>query len=228
MNLNPVYVDEHLLALDKPAGLLCVPGRGADKQDCLSQRAQAQCPDALVVHRLDMATSGLVLMARSAPVQRQLSAAFAQRRIDKRYLAVVQGTPELPEDAPDGWASIDLPLALDWPQRPLSKVDWVNGKPSLTRWRRAAPDTRWHTWLSDTAPAEARAATRLELAPLTGRSHQLRVHMQALGHPLLGDALYAGAPVAAWASRLLLHAWTLRLQHPVSGAELHLEAPSPL
>ena len=126
--LRPVHEDAHLLVLEKPAGLLCVPGRGEDKQDCLSARAQRQWPDALIVHRLDMATSGLVLMARGLEMQRALGDAFATRRVDKRYEAVVDGL--LPVDAE--WARIDAPLMADWPRRPLQKIDPA-GKPSLTR-----------------------------------------------------------------------------------------------
>jgi tRNA pseudouridine32 synthase/23S rRNA pseudouridine746 synthase len=128
--LHPVHEDPYLLVLDKPAGLLCVPGRGEDKQDCLSTRAQLQWPDALIVHRLDMGTSGLVVMARGTEMQRALSAAFAERRVHKRYEAVVDGALPLRED----WSLIDAPLMADWPRRPLQKVD-PEGKPSVTRWK---------------------------------------------------------------------------------------------
>ena len=135
-----VHVDDHLLVADKPAGLLCVPGRGADKQDCLSARVQQHYPDALIVHRLDMATSGLCVLARGPMVQRQLSMAFAAREVHKRYVAVVHGKLASPDG--DKWSVIDLPLSPDWPNRPLSKVDLDNGKPSLTRWRVLAHDDR--------------------------------------------------------------------------------------
>ena len=128
-----IYEDAHLLALDKPPGLLAVPGRGVDKADCLSARAQARWPDALVVHRLDQATSGLMLLARNADVQRRLSAAFAERRVHKRYQALVHGQPPQPKH--DEWGEIDLPLIVDWPNRPRSKVDHASGKPSRTRWK---------------------------------------------------------------------------------------------
>jgi tRNA pseudouridine32 synthase/23S rRNA pseudouridine746 synthase len=201
-----VWVDEQLLVLDKPAGLLAVPGRGADKQDCLSARAQAFWPDALVVHRLDMATSGLFLMARSLHVQRVLGRAFAERAVDKRYEAVVAGRLEPDEGV------IDLPLARDWPNRPLQKVDRDQGRPSETRWRvlRREGDS-----------------TRLELEPVTGRTHQLRVHLQAIGHPIVGDALYAPPAVAALAPRLLLHATRLQLAHPATGEPLVFASPAP-
>jgi tRNA pseudouridine32 synthase/23S rRNA pseudouridine746 synthase len=203
-----VYVDEHVLVLDKPAGLLAVPGRGEDKQDCLSARAQRLWPDALVVHRLDMATSGLFLMGRGIPMQRMLSRAFAERRVAKRYVAVVAG--RLGEVGSEG--VIDLPLAADWPNRPLQKVDSVHGRPSTTRWRVLACDG---------------ASTRLELEPVTGRSHQLRVHLLALGHPILGDALYAPPAERARAPRLLLHACALRLAHPASGEPLAFDSAPP-
>lgn len=210
---EPVYTDEQLLVLDKPAGLLCVPGRGADKQDCLAARVQAIYPDALVVHRLDMATSGLWLMARGAQAQRALGDAFAQRRVGKRYLAVVAG--RLETSLPTGdWAVIDLPIAADWPNRPLRIIDLAHGKPSQTRWRVLAYDPR-----SDT--------TRVELEPVTGRSHQLRVHLRALGHPILGDALYAPAELQARASRLLLHASQLQFAHPTTGEALAFSSPAP-
>ena len=209
--LNLVYEDADLLVLDKPAGLLCVPGRGADKQDCLSARVQAQFADALVVHRLDMATSGLVVMARGVQNQRMLSEAFAQRHVKKTYVAQVDGDPQalvvLHTTDPMGWQTIDLPLIADWPQRPLQKVDWVHGKPSLTHWRidkSAALEGNWGQ------------GTRLLLEPVTGRTHQLRLHLATVGLPILGDALYAPPAVAALTNRLMLHAWQLILPHPKS------------
>jgi tRNA pseudouridine32 synthase/23S rRNA pseudouridine746 synthase len=201
-----VFVDEHLVVLDKPAGLLAVPGRGPDKQDCLSGRAQRMWPDARVVHRLDMATSGLFLMARGAAMERALSIEFQQRRVTKRYVAVVAG-----ELAAQGWQEIDLPVGAHWPDRPLRRVD-PEGQASVTRWRVLEP-------MPD--------ATRLELEPLTGRTHQLRVHLQAIGHPILGDALYAPPAVQARAPRLLLHAASLELTHPASGEAIAFESRVP-
>jgi len=211
-----VYADAALLVLNKPAGLLSVPGKGEDKQDCLSSRVQAHYPDALVVHRLDMATSGLMLMARSMAIQRALGALFERRDIHKRYVAVVDGRP-LPasgQSDTDGWNLIDLPIVVDWPRRPLRIIDAEHGKASQTRWRTLAFD-------------ESSGSTRLELEPVTGRSHQLRVHLQALGHPILGDQLYAPQNVQMRASRLLLHACSLRFVHPVSGEPVQLENPTP-
>ncbi len=200
-----VHADPHLVVVNKPPGLLSVPGRGEDKQDCLYRRVCEEFPDALVVHRLDMATSGLCVFARSAAVQTALSKAFAARLVHKRYVAVVAGQPVADAVDADGWQVIDLPIAADWPNRPLQKVDQVTGKPSITHWRMASGLQAWPD------------ATRLELAPLTGRSHQLRVHMLAIGHPILGDALYAPAEVQQRAPRLLLHASELGFAHPVSG-----------
>ena len=214
-----LYADEQLLVLDKPPGLLCVPGRGPDKADCLSARAQALYPDALVVHRLDMGTSGLVVMARGAQAQRTLSAAFAERRVHKRYEALVAGVPEASDadaDA-DGWCNIHLPLIVDWPNRPKSKVDFELGKPSHTRWRR----------LAEHDVAGLGPCARLALAPVTGRSHQLRVHLLALGHPILGDELYAEGAALAAAPRLLLHACAVSLPHPAHGGIQHFSSPVP-
>ena len=204
-----IYADEHLLVLNKPAGLLSVPGKGADKQDCLSARVQEIYPDALVVHRLDMATSGLMLMARGPAMQAALSKLFETRAIHKRYLAVVDGKMTSSID----WQLIDLPIALDWPNRPLRIIS-ATGKPSHTRWRALQYDA-------------GRNTTRVELEPVTGRSHQLRVHLKSLGHPILGDALYAPANLQAKAGRLLLHACDLRFSHPVGGAPMDFENAPP-
>lgn len=199
---------ERVLAFDadwilvrKPAGLLAVPGRGEDKADCLIHRLQQHWPDALTVHRLDQPTSGLMVYARGAEAQRRLSQAFAERRVAKRYEAVVAGRLDGPgPEEPPG--RIELPLCVDWPRRPRQKVDPVNGKPSLTLWWRLGP-----------GPGP-QVTTRVGLSPATGRSHQLRLHLAALGHPILGDALY-GDP--ATSPRLLLHATRLELEHPRSG-----------
>ena len=206
-----VYVDDTLLVVDKAGGLLAVPGRGADKQDCLAARVQARYPDALIVHRLDMATSGLMVMARGAAAQRELSKAFAARAVTKRYVAMVAGRLEAPVE---GWGVIDLPIIVDWPRRPLRIVDHQLGKPSLTRWRVLGND-------------ETGLNTRVELEPVTGRSHQLRVHLRELGHPILGDALYAPPEVQALAGRLLLHACSLCFVHPLTGEALAFESAAP-
>jgi tRNA pseudouridine32 synthase/23S rRNA pseudouridine746 synthase len=208
-----VHADAALLVFDKPAGLLAVPGRGEDKQDCLAARAQAEFPDARVVHRLDMATSGLIVLARGAPAQRALNLAFEKRQVHKQYEAVVAGRVE-PAVTDDPWNLIDLPLIVDWPNRPRSIVDHAIGKPSRTRWRVLGHDPQAGT-------------TRVLLEPVTGRSHQLRVHLLALGHPILGDPLYAPAAARVAAPRLLLHARRLALFHPVTGEPLVFVSPPP-
>jgi tRNA pseudouridine32 synthase/23S rRNA pseudouridine746 synthase len=208
--LTCLHADDHLLVFDKPAGLLSVPGRGADKQDCASARAQARWPDALIVHRLDMATSGLLLMARGTAMQRHLSMAFEARGVHKRYTAVVAG--HLAADQ----GEVDAPLMTDWPNRPRQIIS-PQGKPSLTRWRVLAREQ----------DAQGRPQTRLELEPVTGRTHQLRVHLQSIGHAILGDTLYADADAQARSPRLLLHASELALDHPLSGLRLHWHSPLP-
>ena len=205
--MHILYSDDALLAVDKPAGMLSVPGRGEDKRDCVAARLQSMFADALVVHRLDMATSGLLVMARGAAAQRRLGIAFAQREVAKRYVAVVAGRPPASGE-------IDLPLITDWPNRPKQKVDREHGKPSLTRYRTLAYDAA-----TDTA--------RVELEPVTGRSHQLRVHLCALGHPIVGDALYAPPAVRCGATRLLLHARALRMLHPTTGQPLDFKSAVP-
>ena len=199
-----IYCDDSLLVVNKPAGLLAVPGRGADKQDCLSARLQNKFPDALVVHRLDMATSGLMVFACGAEMQRRLSQMFREREVEKRYVAVVAGKVD------PSAGELNLPIVADWPNRPLRKIDFELGKPSLTRYRLLAHDADTDT-------------SRLELEPVTGRTHQLRVHMTAFGHPILGDTLYGGRT----AERLLLHASMLNFTHPLSGELLTLVSAAP-
>ena len=199
-----IYADDALLVLDKPAGLLSVPGRGADKQDCLSTRAQQHYADALVVHRLDMATSGLMLMARGKTAQQVLSRAFASREVHKKYVALVYGQLAPP---PEQWGTISLPIAVDWPNRPRRVVQTEGGKASITRWR--------------VVPSADTRTTRVELEPVTGRSHQLRVHMLAMGHPIVGDPLYFLEPAPVQTGRLLLHATEIAFAHPVSSQAMH-------
>ena len=214
--VQALFEDADLLVLHKPAGLLCVPGRGPDKQDCLSARAQERWPGALIVHRLDQATSGLVLMARHIEAQRRLSHAFAERQVAKRYVAVVRGHMQAPDEAAAAqgrWQTIDLPIAADWERRPLRVIDHSTGKLSQTRWRALAWDA-------------AAGTTRVELEPLTGRTHQLRLHMAAIGHPIAGDALYGDASTQALSPRLLLHALSLAFMHPCTGAPLSFDWPA--
>jgi tRNA pseudouridine32 synthase/23S rRNA pseudouridine746 synthase len=202
-----LYLSEQLVVVNKPSGLLSVPGRGAGKEDCLSRRVQAEFSDALIVHRLDMGTSGIVVMARGATAQRELSVMFQERRVRKRYQALVEGH----------WTSaatgeIELPICVDWPNRPKQKVDPSIGRPSLTRYRVIDIDT-------------ARAVSRIELDPVTGRSHQLRVHMEAMGHPILGDDFYGTPASCARAERLLLHACEIEFCNPETGLPLRVDCP---
>jgi len=202
-----IYVDNEIIVVDKPAGLLSVPGRGEGMDDCLASRVQARFPDALIAHRLDMSTSGLLVLARGAEMHSRLSRFFRERQIDKRYVAVVYGL--MADDA----GEVELPLICDWPNRPRQKVDFEIGKPSLTRFRVVSRDPDANT-------------TRVELEPVTGRSHQLRVHMASLGHPILGDDLYGGAATAL-ADRLLLHAMDLGLFHPLTAAAIQFHSDAP-
>lgn len=201
-----VHLDDCLVVVHKPAGMLSVPGRAPQDGSCAWSRVRQQVPDALVVHRLDMATSGLLLFARGPTLQRALSMAFAERAVDKRYEALVEGGPTAQA------GKIELPLAADWPNRPRQKVDATHGKPSITHWQVLAREG---------------PRTRLALTPVTGRSHQLRVHLAALGWPIVGDRLYDVAGRAEAAPRLMLHACTLSLRHPQRGHTLHLHAPTP-
>lgn len=199
-----VYYDDSLLVVNKPAGMLSVPGRGADKQDCLSVRVQQTFPDALVVHRLDMATSGLLVFARGKEMQRQLSAVFSERLVRKSYVAILAGQIEAAA------GEVDLPIIADWENRPLRKIDTVSGKPSLTRYTLLEYDA-----INDTSS--------VALEPVTGRTHQLRVHMHAIGHSIIGDNLYGGRS----ADRLHLHAQTVSFNHPVSNVALDFVCEAP-
>lgn len=206
--LHILYHDEALLVVDKPAGLLSVPGRGEDKQDCLISRVQAEFPDALIVHRLDMGTSGLMVLARGKAMERALSILFQSRQVHKRYVAIVAG--QMQQDC----GEINLPLITDWPNRPRQMVSFELGKPSCTHYRLLEYDAGTDT-------------SRVELEPLTGRSHQLRVHLQTLGHPILGDELYASPEVCAKAGRLLLHAASLRFPHPLTDESFCISSKVP-
>ncbi len=203
--LRIVHVDHHLLVLDKPSGLLSVPGKGAHLADCLLSRAQRVYPEALLVHRLDRDTSGLIVFALTKAAQRFLGLEFEERRVKKVYLARLWGRLE-PKTG-----TVDLPLIVDWPNRPLQHVNHETGRPAVTDWRvlRHEGDT-----------------TRVRLMPKTGRSHQLRVHMRELGHPILGDPFYATGPARDF-PRLMLHAESLKLNHPDGGRGLAFSVPAP-
>ncbi len=201
--LSIVYQDDDLLIVNKPSGLLTVPGKDPKHADCLIARVNRVFPTAKIVHRLDMATSGIICLAMHKEAHRNLSIQFQDRKTAKRYIARVFG--KLDQQT----GSVDLPLICDWPNRPKQMVDHDNGKPSLTHFKVLEREQN---------------ATRVELTPITGRSHQLRVHMLSLGHPILGDKLYAHPEAFAMAPRLQLHAEMLTLAHPVSGETLIFEA----
>lgn len=198
-----LHQDAHILIADKPAGLLSVPGKAPEHADCLEARVKAAFPGALLVHRLDMDTSGLMVFAMNATAQRHLGLQFERRHVAKTYTAVVEG--EVEGEA----GEIDLPLIADWPRRPLQKVCFETGKPAQTGWR---------------VVARLAGQTRLDLFPKTGRSHQLRVHLASIGHPILGDRFYGNA---ALAPRMLLHAARLEFHHPEGGARVAFTSPCP-
>lgn len=204
------YEDTDLLILEKPAGLLSVPGRGEDKQDCLWHRAQAIWRDALIVHRLDCATSGLMVLARSKEAHRELSRQFQDRQTFKRYHALIAGVPDQPEGVRTE------PMRCDWERRPLQMIDFEQGKPATTFWRAL-----------DTGSTNGCSFSRVALYPITGRSHQLRLHMQVLGHPILGDNLYADEQSLSAVDRLMLHADLLELFHPVTHERMSFSSPTP-
>ena len=205
--IDILFEDDDLLFVEKPANLLSVPGKGPAGEYCLSAILQ-QCYDSLkVVHRLDMATSGLMVFAKNYASQKAINAQFEQRQVDKSYIAVVDGKI-------DESGSIDLPLMTDWPNRPKQKVCHQQGRKSLTYYQ---PITY----------SKENNSTRLLLQPKTGRSHQLRVHMMAIGHAILGDEFYADASTFEKSARLLLHAQSLTLSHPVTGQELSISSEVP-
>ncbi|MBI1416978.1 MAG: RluA family pseudouridine synthase [Limimaricola sp.] len=200
-----LHEDHEVLLVDKPSGLLSVPGKGAHLADCLMARVQAVFPQALLVHRLDRDTSGVMIFALTPHAQRHLGLQFEKRMTKKTYVARVWGRLE------PRTGTVDLPIAVDWPNRPLQHVDHENGRPAQTDWR---------------VMRASDAESRVRLMPRTGRSHQLRVHMQALGHPILGDPFYATGPARDF-PRLMLHSETLQFRHPDGGAGMRISSPSP-
>ncbi|GJL97293.1 MAG: pseudouridine synthase [Hyphobacterium sp.] len=205
-DLPVLFADEQILVLDKPSGLLTVPGNTPEKADCLERRARADYPYARIVHRLDMDTSGVMVMALTAEAQAHIGRQFEQRQTEKSYIANVWG------QVAEACGEVDQPLITDWPNRPKQHVDPVNGRQAITKWQ---------------VVEKFAEHCRVQLSPVTGRSHQLRVHMQHIGHPILGDNLYAHADALAVSDRLCLHAERLAFAHPASGETIVFEsAPS--
>lgn len=203
--LDILHEDHELLLVNKPAGLLSVPGKGDHLADCLIARLASAFPEVLLVHRLDMDTSGVMVFARTPHAQRHLGLQFEKRHTKKTYVARVWG------EVADKTGHIDLPLIVDWPNRPLQHVNFETGKPAQTDWRRMKVED---------------GTTRMRLYPKTGRSHQLRVHMLEIGHPILGDPFYAEGPARDF-PRMMLHAESLKLRHPDGGKGMSFRAPVP-
>ena len=200
-----VYSDEHIIIVDKPANMLSVPGRTPDKQDCLIHRVRKRFPEARIVHRLDFSTSGLMVIAQNRQSHRILSRQFENRETEKTYVAKVYGQPGQPSGV------LDLPLRCDWERRPLQIIDYQLGKKALTHWR---------------IIERFENSCLVELSPTTGRTHQLRVHMQSMGHPILGDELYAHEAAYAMADRLNLHAKELIINHPAENSRMTFSSAS--
>lgn len=204
--LEILHMDHMVLAVNKPSGLLSVPGRGDHLADCLQSRVEAAFPEALLIHRLDRDTSGVMVFALTPHAQRTINLQFEKRQTKKTYVARVAGRVTEPS------GTVNLPLIVDWPNRPLQMVDHERGKEAITDWKRLkASDSE----------------SRMRLFPKTGRSHQLRVHMLAIGHPILGDPFYAEGPERHDHPRLMLHAEELRLRHPDGGQGITFRAKAP-
>lgn len=201
-----LFADEHILVLDKPSGLLTVPGKPAEHADCLERRAREEFPQARIIHRLDMDTSGVIVLALTAHAHRHIGLQFEKRQTRKEYEALVWG------ETADETGRIDQPIITDWPNRPRQMIDHERGRSAVTDWRALTRDN---------------GITRIYLKPLTGRSHQLRVHMDYLGHPILGDNLYAHDPAFQARERLCLHAKELGFRHPDGGDEMSFSSPVP-
>lgn len=200
-----LHEDAEVLLVDKPSGLLSVPGKGPHLADCLLARVQAVFPGALLVHRLDRDTSGVMIFAQTPYAQRHLGLQFEKRMTKKTYVARVWGTPD------EKGGEVDLPLIVDWPNRPLQKICHETGKSAQTFWKMVKSDGQ---------------TARLRLTPKTGRSHQLRVHMQAIGHPILGDPFYASGAALDF-PRLMLHSEELRFNHPQGGRSIKVRSKAP-
>ncbi|WP_018692347.1 bifunctional tRNA pseudouridine(32) synthase/23S rRNA pseudouridine(746) synthase RluA [Algicola sagamiensis] len=204
--LDILHIDNDLIVLNKPSGLLTVPGKDPAHRDSLEKRVQTVYPTATIVHRLDMATSGILIMALNKATHRDLSRQFQERLTQKRYIARIFGR------LPTSSGQVDLPLICDWPNRPKQKVDHEVGKPSQTFWQVLETESE---------------VTRVALTPITGRSHQLRVHMLSLDTPILGDRLYAHEKAKSMATRLQLHAEMLQVTHPITEKEMRFFSPCP-
>lgn len=202
-----LYQDDDLLIANKPSGLLTVPGKGPENQDCLYKRVLGINPNARIVHRLDQATSGIVMFPLNYPCLKQLTHQFESRDIHKRYLAIVSGLVN------DDEGEVQLPLICDWPNRPKQKVCYEQGKSAHTRYKVIGRD-------------RDNNRSRMQLEPVSGRTHQLRVHMLSIGHPILGDRLYAPDDVITQSPRLLLHAQELWLTHPITRTALQISCPA--
>ncbi|GAX62106.1 pseudouridylate synthases, 23S RNA-specific [Candidatus Scalindua japonica] len=198
-DIEYIYSDEHIIVVDKPANMLSVPGKTPDKQDCLIHRIQKFSPEARIVHRLDFSTSGIMVIAQNHESQRKLGRQFENRETEKTYIAKIFCQPD------NTSGMIDLPIRCDWERRPLQIVDHQLGKKAVTRWK---------------IQERFEDSSLLELSPVTGRTHQLRVHMQAMGHPILGDELYAHEAAHSMAERLCLHAKELIINHPAENSRM--------
>lgn len=205
--LKVIYEDDDLLIVDKPAGLLSVPGRLPEHHDSAYFRVLAQFPNAKITHRLDMATSGLLMFAKHRDAEVAVSKLFQARAVEKCYIALVQGEIE-------SSGCVDVPLIADWENRPKQMVHYELGKPAKTFFERIHYDA-------------AQEISRVSLKPITGRSHQLRVHMLHLGHPIIGDNIYHPAPKRYALGRMALHAYALQFQQPLSGQVLTIQSPVP-
>lgn len=206
--LDILHHDDDLLIVNKPSGLLSVPGKGPENQYCLHKLALQFNPNARVVHRLDQATSGIVIFPLNYPTLKAMTAQFEARKIHKRYEAIVSGVLH------DDEGEVKLPLICDWPNRPKQMVCFEQGKAAHTRYKVISRNPTEDT-------------TRVELEPVSGRTHQLRVHMLSLGHPILGDRLYAPEAIIAKAPRLYLHAKQIWLPHPITGTDIEINCPTP-
>lgn len=207
-DIKIIFADKHIVVVDKPFGLLSVPGRDPANRDCVPSRLQSEFGDLRIVHRLDLDTSGLMILARDADAHRHLNRQFEQREVEKYYEALVWDLPLEDE------GKIDLPICVDWPNRPKKIVDFVNGKSAQTFYKVLERDA-------------SKNISRLELKPITGRSHQLRVHLAEIGHPILGCPFYAHTEAKNAYSRLTLHARALQLIHPATGMAMKFNADVP-